>query len=124
MRRAMCGLVVVLALAGCGRPASDQADSPPRYESGRDVRDALVRSGLGCDAFQPVSRHDRGFGEEDAVENDSCRVDNEDVSISTWASLGQQQDWARTRVTAWSDVSGRSRALPDVQTPPGGIAPN
>ena len=94
----MLGVAVLLVLAGCNRaPSSGDADIPPRYESGAAVRDALVRSGLGCHGFQTVGPHHRDPGEEDALETDTCRVDNEDVPISIWRSLGQMQDWTRSR---------------------------
>jgi hypothetical protein len=97
MRRVVCGVLVVLALSGCGRESTGQAKLPPQYESGGQIRDALARSGLGCDGFQAIDAHHRDFGEQDAVETDTCRIDNEDVSISIWRSLGQKQDWAGTR---------------------------
>lgn len=93
----MTGLAVALALTGCQRPTSAEPAPPARYQSGADVRDALSRSGLGCVDFQAVPRHHRDYGEEDAAETDTCRVDNQDVSISIWRSLGQEQDWARQR---------------------------
>lgn len=94
------GVVVVLALAGCYRPATTETAQPStKYDSTAEVRDALARSGLSCGDFQPVGVNHRDFGEEDAFENASCRIDNEDVSISIWRSLGQKQDWARTRAT-------------------------
>ena len=98
MGRAVSAVLIVLSLAGCSQ-ASTNGDValPPRFDSGPEVRDALIKSGLGCDGFRPIGRHHRDFGEEDAVETDSCRVDNEDVIISIWGGLGQKQDWARTR---------------------------
>lgn len=95
----MVGILVVLVLAACNRGPTGQEPLPPQYQSGTDIRNALVKSGLGCDEFQPISAHHRSFGEEDAVETDACRVDNQDVSISMWKGLGQKQDWARTRTT-------------------------
>ena len=100
MRRVLLGVAAVLALAGCDRPATtERAKPPPAYTSSAEVRDALIRSGLSCTDFQPVGVNQRDFGEEDASENASCRVDDEDISISIWRSLGQKQDWARTRAT-------------------------
>lgn len=99
MARVVAGVLVVLVIAGCGRDSTGQVRPAPQYQSGADIRNALVKSGLGCEDFQPTSPHQRDFGEEDAVETDTCRVDNEDASISVWRGLGQKQDWARTRAT-------------------------
>lgn len=98
MRRAITGVVLALALTACqGSRPTGQPNPPPRYQSGGEVRDALDRSGLGCAGFQAVPTHHRDFGEEDAVETDTCRVDNQDVSISTWSNLGDKQDWTHQR---------------------------
>lgn len=98
MRRALFGLFVVLILTGCDRSSTtDHVSLPPRYETGADVRDALITSGLGCDDFRPISPVHRDLGAKDAVETDSCRIDNQDAVISIRKGLGQKQDWARQR---------------------------
>lgn len=99
MARVVTGVLVVLILAGCDHGSTDRQKPPPPYQSGTDIRNALVKSGLGCDEFQSIGTHRRDFGEEDAVETATCRVAGEVASISVWQGLGQKQDWAHTRAT-------------------------
>lgn len=112
---AVLAFSAVLALSGCGQSAQPpEPEPPPRYQSAAEVRDALNRSGLGCEDFQEVQAHHRDFGEEDAVETDTCRVDNQDASISTWSSLGKKQDWTRQRATLACQFADDMAAGPPV----------
>ena len=95
--RVAFGVLVVL-LAGCQAQSRDgNSNLPPGYQSGAEIRDALDRAGLGCQDFQSISRDRRDIGDKDAVETDVCRVGNTDISINIWPTLGQAQDWARSR---------------------------
>lgn len=97
--------VALVVLAGCQGHSAPRADLPPRYESGAQVRDALERAGLGCQDFQSIGRDGRDIGDKDAVETDTCRVDNTGVSIDIWQTLGQAQDWARSRQTIGCELA-------------------
>ena len=98
MRRLLVGLLIGVALTGCQSGATPaEPPAPPRYQSVAEVRDALEKSGLGCAGLQTVPSHHRDYGEEDAVDTATCRVDNEDAAISVWSSQGRKQDWIRRR---------------------------
>ena len=96
MRRLLLAAAVLL-LAGCQSPRYDSLNLPQRYETGAQVRDALTQSGLGCRDFRSIPTDQRDIGDKDALESDVCRVGDTDVSIDIWQTLGQAQDWARSR---------------------------
>ncbi len=97
MKRILFAVMVVL-LAGCQNDSRyEHLDLAPQYGSTAEVRDALERSGLGCQGFQSVGQDRRDIGEKDALDVATCRVENRDVAIMIWLRLGEAQDWARSR---------------------------
>ena len=90
-------VAVVLLLAGCqGNSRYENLNLPPQYRSGAEIRDALDRSGLGCADFQTISQATRDIGEREALEVDTCRVENMTATMMIWLTLGEAQDWARS----------------------------
>ena len=97
LRRVLLCVAVVVLVAGCqGSSRYDNLNVPPQYQSGAQIRDALVRAGLGCEDFQAVDDAQRDVGEKDAREVDTCRVGNMNAAIMIWLKLGEAQDWARS----------------------------
>lgn len=97
MQRVLLVVGAVLVLAGCqGNSRYENMHLPPQYRSGAEIREALVRSGLGCEDFQTISQAQRDTGEKDALEVDTCRVENTNVAMMIWLTLGEAQDWARS----------------------------
>lgn len=98
LARVLPGVVLVLALAGCQDGSRyENLGIPTQYQSGAAIRDALERSGVSCTDFRRISDAQRDIGETDAREVDTCRVDDSTVTMMTWLTLGDAQDWARSR---------------------------
>lgn len=120
MKRALLGVrgvvaVLVVLLAGCQSTSRyENLNLPPQYGSVAEVRDALNRAGLGCQGFQTISPQQRDIGGKDAFEVATCRVDNTAASILIWLTLGEAQDWARSRETIGCQFARSLDASPPI----------